>query len=98
MQIYFERSGGFMGILLKTSVDTADLATEEAQEIEQALDAAEFFDLPSNLDVQSEADRLIYKLSVVTIDREHTALFTDESAPEELRPLLRQLTLMARQP
>jgi hypothetical protein len=97
MQIYFERSGGFMGLRLKTSVDTADLATEEAQELEQALDAAEFFDLPSNLEVQGDADRLIYKLSVVTTDQEHTAVFTDESAPEELRPLLRRLTLMARQ-
>jgi hypothetical protein len=97
MQIFFERSGGFMGLRLKTTVDTADLTIEEAQEWEQALTAAGFFDLPSRLETESGADRLIYKMTVVTTEQEHTALCTDEDAPEELRPLLRQLTIMARQ-
>ena len=97
MQIQFERSGGFMGLRLKTAVDTAELTTEEAQEWEQMLTAAGFFDLPSSLDLESGVDRLIYKISVVTIEKEHTVLCTDEDAPEELRPLLRRLTIMARQ-
>jgi hypothetical protein len=96
MQIFFERSGGFMGLRLQAEVDTAELTIEEAQEWEQALDAAEFFEVPSNLEEQSEADRLIYKIKVVTIEQEHTAQFTDKDAPEELRPLLHRLTLMAR--
>ncbi len=97
MKIQFERSGGFMGLYLKTVVDTADLTTEEAQEWEQALDAVNFFELPSILETEREADRFIYKITVVTIEQEHTALCTDADAPEELRPLLRRLTLMARQ-
>ena len=97
MQIFFERSGGFMGLNLKTAVDTAELTTDEAQQWELVLDKAKFFDLPSHLEGQSVADRLIYKIKVVTIEQEHTALFTDEDAPQELQPLLRKLTLMARQ-
>jgi len=97
MQIFFERSGGFMGLRLETAVDTAELAAEEAQEWERVLDVAEFFDLPSNLAAQSEADRLIYKIKVVTIEQEHTAMFTDEDAPQELQPFLHKLTLLARQ-
>ena len=97
MQIYFERSGGFMGLRLKTTVDTAELTIEEAREWEQTLTAIGFFDLSSSLETESGADRLIYKMTVVTTEREHTALFTDEDAPEELRPLLRRLTIMARQ-
>ena len=97
MQIQFERSGGFMGLHLKTAVDTAELTAEEAQEWQQALDAAKFFELPSNLETERKADRFIYKITVATSEQEHTALCTDEDAPEELRPLLRRLTLMARQ-
>lgn len=97
MQIYFERSGGFMGLHLKAVVDTVDLTTEEAQEWEQVLTEVRFFDLPSNLETASRADGLIYKMTVVTAEQEHTAFCTDENAPEELRPLLRRLTIMARQ-
>ena len=97
MQIYFERSGGFMGLRLKTEVDTTELTIEEAQEWERMLTASGFFDLPSSLETDSGVDRLIYKLTVVTTEKEHTAICTDEDAPEELQPLLRRLTIMARQ-
>ena len=96
MQIYFERSGGIMGLRLKTTVNTAELTVEEAQDWEQMLTSAGFFDLPSSLETESGADRLIYKMTVVTTEQEHTALCTDEDAPEDLRPLLRRLTIMAR--
>lgn len=97
MQIYFERSGGFMGLQLKTVVDTAELPAGEAEEWERTLNAARFFDLPSSLEPQRGADLLVYKLTVVTTEQRHTALCTDADAPEELRPLLRRLTIMARQ-
>ena len=46
MKIYFERSGGFMGLPLKTSLDTAALPGEEAQTLQQMLAEAQFFALP----------------------------------------------------
>ena len=97
MQIYFERSGGFMGLRLKTAVNTAQLPAVEAEAWEQSLTAARFFELPSNLDPESAADRMIYKLTVVTAEQQHTALCTEEDVPEALRTMLRQLTIMARQ-
>ena len=96
MKVYFERSGGFTGLHLQTTVDTADLPAEEAEEWEQTLTAAGFFNLPSSLKVESGADAFVYKLTVVTAEQEHTALWSDEDAPEALRPLLRRLTVMAR--
>ena len=69
---------------------------EEAEEWEQTLAAAGFFNQPSSLNVESGADAFVYKLTVVTAEQEHTALWSDEDAPEELRPLLRRLTVMAR--
>jgi len=96
MQITFERSGGFMGLHLKTAVDTTYLTAYEAEEWERTVRSAGFFELPSSQKVESGVDRLVYKLMVTTTEREHTVFCTDEDAPDELRPLLRRLTIMAR--
>ena len=96
MQIYFERSGGFTGLRLQSAVDTAELPVDEEEAWKEALKEAEFFNLSSDLPEASKADSFVYKLTVVTAEREHTALCTDETMPEELRPMLRQLTIMAR--
>lgn len=85
-----------MGLHLQTAVDTADLTAEEAAEWEQTLASVEFFNLPSRLDTESGADSFVYKLTIVTAEQEHTALCTDNDAPQELQPLLRRLTIMAR--
>ena len=97
MQIYFERSGGFMGLHLRTAVDTSQLPASEAEEWEETLNAARFFELPSELRSPSGGDHMIYKLTVITSEQRHTALCTDEDIPDELWPLLRRLTIMARQ-
>ena len=97
IQIQFERSGGFMGLRLKTAVDSDHLTAEEAAEWEQMVASARFFDLPSNLGIEGGADRLLYKMTVVTAEQELTVLCTDEDAPEVLRPLLDRLTALARQ-
>lgn len=104
MQLYFERSGGFMGLRLAAAVDTAELPAEEAEEWQQSIDAADFFNLPpgpegeggEKLQAAGGADAFIYKLTVVTAEREHTARYTDADMPEQLRPLMRRLTIMAR--
>ncbi len=96
MQVYFERSGGFMGLHLQTTVDTDDLPPGEAAQWEQTLASARFYTLPSALAEDKRTDSFVYKLTVITPEQEHTALCTDDDAPEELRPLLRRLTIMAR--
>ena len=97
MQIQFERSGGFMGLRLQTAVHADDLPAEEAAEWEQMVNSARFFDLPSNLELESGADRLFYKITVIKAEEEHTVLCSDAAAPESLRPLLDRLTALARQ-
>lgn len=98
MRVYFERSGGFTGLRLKTAVDTADLPAEDAQEWEKCLAEAEFFNSPSRPQPEAAADSFTYKLTVVTGEQEHTAAWSEENTPEQLRPMLRKLTAMARRP
>lgn len=98
MRIYFERSGGFMGMRVETTIDTSTLPDEEAQVLHEMLDAASFFQLPEDLTTASGgADQFQYKLIVESEDQEpHTVRLGDVSAPPEIQPLLRKLTMMAR--
>lgn len=98
MHIYFKRSGGFMGLSLKTDLDTSSLSDEEAQAIEQLLADACFFELPSHLTQESGADRFTYELTVVSEEEEHTVYFSEQNAPDEINLLVRHLTALARRP
>ena len=96
MRIYFERTGGFMGLSLQTAVDTAVLSEEDAHHLQQMIDETHFFDLPEELDGTGGVDAFNYTLTVETEERRHTVHTNDESAPDTLQPLLRRLTMLAR--
>jgi len=97
-KIQFERSGGFGGLRTAVTVDLATLPPEKAQQIQDLIESSTFFDLPSSLPgIGAGADQFHYRLTIAGQDREHSIETTDAAAPEELRPLLRELTLLARQ-
>jgi len=100
MQIEFERSGGFMGLRLATSFNTHDLTEEDATEVNQLVESSGFFSLPAQLESATPGgDQFRYRL---TVSREqdgpqtHTVTMGEASAPPEIQPLLRKLTLLAR--
>jgi hypothetical protein len=97
MQIIFERSGGFMGSKLKTAVDTTQLPAEEAEELERMLTANQFLQLPSKREPAGGFDQFNYELTVITNEWQHTVMFTDAHVTEEMQPVIRRLTKMARQ-
>lgn len=97
MRIYFERSGGFMGLRLAGTVDTDALTAEEADGLKAMIESAEFFSLPSQLPPASEGgDRFHYKLVVEDEARRHSVETDGSAAPEALWPLLRRLTILTR--
>lgn len=98
MRIFFERSGGFMGLNINTAVDTQALPDTEALSLEQMIHETQFFELPENLnDPTKGADQFNYTLRVETPEQDHTIHTTDITAPDSLRPLLSRLTYLARQ-
>ncbi|NET85848.1 MAG: hypothetical protein F6J94_29350 [Moorea sp. SIO1F2] len=97
MKIYFERSGGFMGMNMATEVDTESLSPEEADQLQGLLNTNSFFELPAQLMSSTPgADQFSYKLTVEVAGRKKTVEIGDTAVPEMLQPLLRRLTTMAR--
>jgi hypothetical protein len=103
MQITFERSGGFGGMRLMTSLDSHTLPPEQAQELERLVEAADFFSLPSQLTGTAGpygtiggADRFFYQVTVDEGDRQHTVEANESAIPTTLSPLIERLTALAR--
>ena len=100
MRISFERTGGFAGISRTTTVDTANLPTDEANQLPQLLEAANFYNLPANITAppSTQPDRFQYTLSVEDKDRSHTVTVSEAALPGTLRPLIEWLNNTARRP
>ena len=96
MRIIYERSGGFMGLKSSLTINLDDLPLDQAGTLRRLLDEANFFTLPENPPTHSNPDGFQYTLTVETDKTKHTIHTNDASAPEELRPLLQELSHRAR--
>jgi len=97
MRIAFERTGGFAGMRLAVELNTGKLSQEEAQELEQMIQSASFFDLPDTITSPTpEADRFFYKVTVRQGFRKHTVEMSESATPEAVQPLLDRLVAAAR--
>jgi len=97
-RVEFERTGGFAGMRVAASIDSRDLPPEDAQRLEENLVAAGFFTLPAKpSSLPGGVDSFSYRITVEDAWQKHSVEFGDATAPEVARPLIRQLTLLARQ-
>lgn len=89
MQISFERSGGFIGVPMSITLDTATLPADDAAQLSRLVEAADFFNLPANIPSRSaQPDRFQYKVTVWMGDRQHTVSAGESAVPGTLKPLL----------
>lgn len=96
IHILFERSGGFMGRTVSLNIDMDDLPEDEADTLRELLDEADFFDLPDDLRRAPAPDEFTYSITVALEERQHSVRVSDTSMPDDLRPLLQELTKLLR--
>lgn len=97
MRIEFVRTGGFAGLRMATTIDIDTLPPEEAQELQDALEEAHFFNQPPELLEESRGvDRFQYEITVDDGNRQYTIQAGDSSLPEHLQPLVQKLEWLAR--
>lgn len=102
MKIYFERSGGFAGMLSSTTVDTQNLPSKEANEIKNLVEKAHFFELSSKISQSSKttkgaADYFVFKITIQNNNnnqskKEHSVECNDLNIQPTLKPLIDFLT------
>jgi hypothetical protein len=88
----FARTGGFAGITMTKTFDTAILPNNEASQLRQLVDAADFFRLPTTIASNTpQPDRFQYHLTAEDNDKQHTVEVGEQSIPSTLRPLIEWL-------
>ena len=95
-KILFERTGGFMGRKVSVTIDLDDLPEEQAEALDELLDDADFFELPADLTRPAIPDAFTYNITVYSDDEQHSVRVSDATAPDDLRPLLEELSNQAR--
>jgi hypothetical protein len=97
MRIVFERTGGFAGTRLRTSVDLESLPAQDALQVRSLLEDSRFFELPGRL-VSSGAkpDRFTYRVTVESENGTHIVEASESAVPNEMRPLLDWLSRNSR--
>ncbi len=97
LRVQFERSGGFAGLRLAVDLSSDSLPAAEADELRRLVEAARFFELPSEIVGPAKtADQFVYKVTVESADQSHTVTVGESSVPETLRPLIDWLSVAAR--
>jgi hypothetical protein len=96
MRIMFERTGGFMGRSVSLTIELDDLSPDQAGTLRKLVDEAHFFTLKENPPARPNPDGFQYTITVETDKARHTIHTSDTNAPEELRPLLQELSQRAR--
>ena len=85
-----------MGRKVSVTIDMDDLPEDRAEALGNLLDEANFFELPADLTSPAMPDAFTYNITVFSEDEQHSVRLSDASAPDDLRPLLEELSRQAR--
>ena len=96
-RIIFEQTGGVMGRRVSLSLNLDDLPQAEAKSLKKILGEADIFSLADSPASDSARDMIHYLIRVEVDDGIHTLRTSDISMPDRLRPLVHELTRIARQ-
>ncbi len=94
--INFKRTGGTMGREITLDVDLGTLPGDEAQRLHGMLTDCNFFEIPTAENLMARPDEYEYTITVTAGNSMHTVHVTDTNIPESLRPLIEELTEIAR--
>jgi hypothetical protein len=101
MRIQFRTEGGiayFPGLSKPATIDTNELPAKEANELEQLIEAADFFDLPADFaPPRGAADYRQYTISVTALGHTHTTRLVDPIEDPNVQALVDYLEVKARE-
>ena len=95
--IDFERTGGYAGLTLRTTVDSHSLSADETEELGRLLDEAGIPGLMQESErTEPSPDQFFYTLSIRLGEEQHFVRLAEKQIPLSVRPLLKFLTKRSR--
>jgi len=94
--INFKRTGGVMGRELAMDFDLNSMPASEARRLHNLLNESRFFEVPVVNDLRAGPDEYEYMITVIAGNSIHTVHVSETSMPQSLRPLIEDLTEIAK--
>lgn len=88
MRITVQRTGGFTAIPITKTVDVTAMPTNEATQLRQMVEAADFFDLPAEIPSTSQPDRFVYQISVEQEGKRHSVTVGETAMGPDMKSLV----------
>jgi len=88
MHVTIQRTGGFAGIPLTKSIDTAGLSAPEFSHLLQMIETSRFFELPALIPSNPQPDRFEYQISIEQDGKKHSVTAAEQALPAALKPLI----------
>ena len=95
--INFKRTGGAIGRELSIDFDLNNMPASESRRLHNMINESNFFEVPVVNDLQTGPDEYEYVITVVAGNSIHTVQVSDTSMPPSLRPLVEDLTEIAKE-
>lgn len=95
--INFRRTGGTPRKELGTDLDLGSIPGPAAQRLQGLLTTSNFFEIPDANNLMTGPDEYEYTITVIAGNSMRTLQITDSSIPESLRPLVEELTELAKE-
>lgn len=96
MHLTIQRTGGFTGIPLIKSIDSAALSASEMSHLQQLIEKAGFFELPAVIPSLPQPDRFEYQIVIEQNGKKHSVTVAEQALPAELKLLLGWLMSIGR--
>lgn len=97
MKIDFVRTGGFAGLRLARTFDTAELPAGQASKLVELVGEAAFFELPEPAKPEKAIpDSYEYRISITSSTQTRALVIRDGSIPDQLRPLVNYLVSLVK--
>ena len=95
-RIKFERSGGIVGQNIDLDLDLDTIPANEMTHLMHLIQESDFFHLPQDMVAKASPDEFEYTITVESGAMQHNVCATDTSLPDALRPLIHELSTLAR--
>lgn len=94
--ISFKRTGGALGREMAMDFDLNNMPASVEQRLHNLLNESNFFEIPLVENLDTSPDEYTYTVTVVAGNSLHTVHVSDTSMPKSLRPLVEELTQLAK--
>jgi len=94
--INFKRTGGTMGKEMSMDFELENMPGELGQRLQNLLLESNFFEIPVVHNLLANPDEYEYMITVVAGNSLHSVHVSDTEMPKSLRPLVEELTKLAR--